>query len=278
MKRTNIENAIDPNHMEISEMKHTIDQELKDIRMSDALKDKIRSRTSFRKPNRIWKTAAGLAAVLVLGGATVSAGYHLLNQIQVNDEVLPKLDSMELVRINTPEAAANEFGTIEKNYGSYSELRNELGITLLDHALSRDHPYMQCHIRTDPKSYAMITVNNFILGDTDNYQLLKDMDRYSYDHGEVYYSPVSLKIDLILGEEQLAHGWDTDYLGMYHFVEQYESAQGYLVNLVEDTIGEEPPADYVSKKIAVFVADGIRYTLTGQVSLDTMKELVDTMK
>ena len=65
---------------------------------------------------------------------------------------------------------------------------------------------------------------------------------------------------------------------MYHFVEQYESAQGYLVNLVEDTIGEEPPADYVSKKIAVFVADGIRYTLTGQVSLDTMKELVDTMK
>ena len=112
MKRTNIENAIDPNHMEISEMKHTIDQELKDIRMSDALKDKIRSRTSFRKPNRIWKTAAALAAVLVLGGATVSAGYHLLNQIQVNDEVLPKLDSMELVRINAPEAAANEFGTI----------------------------------------------------------------------------------------------------------------------------------------------------------------------
>ena len=47
MKRTNIENAIDPNHMEISEMKHTIDQELKDIRMSDALKDKIRSRTAW---------------------------------------------------------------------------------------------------------------------------------------------------------------------------------------------------------------------------------------
>ena len=37
------------------------------------------------------------------------------------------------------------------------------------------------------------------------------------------------------------------YLGMYHFVEQYESAQGYLVNLVEDTIGEEPPADYVAR-------------------------------
>ena len=62
---------------------------------------------------------------------------------------------------------------------------------------------------------------NFILGDTSNYQLLKDIDRYSYDHGTVYFSPVSLKAELILGEEQLAHGWDTDYLGMYRFVEHY---------------------------------------------------------
>ena len=34
----------------------------------------------------------------------------------------------------------------------------------------------------------------------------------------------------------------------------------------------------VSEKIAVFVSDGIRYTLKGRVSVDTMKTIVDTMK
>lgn len=278
MERFDGNNKMNQNCKETSGIKHIIDQELKDVRMSDALKGKIRSRTSCRKSNRIWKTAAAFVAVFVLGGATVSAGYHILNNIQVNDEVLPELDSMEIVRINAPNAAANEYGILEKDYGSYSELRKELDINLLDSELSGDNPYIQCHIRTDPTSFAMITVNNFILGDTGNYQLMEETNRYSYDHGEVYDSPVSLSADLILGEEQMAHGWDTDYLGMYRFVEQYVSAQGYLVNLMEDTIGEEPPADYVSKKMAVFVADGIRYTLAGQVSTDTMKELVDTMK
>lgn len=34
----------------------------------------------------------------------------------------------------------------------------------------------------------------------------------------------------------------------------------------------------MSEKIAVFVSDGIRYTLKGRVSVDTMKTIVDTMK
>lgn len=34
----------------------------------------------------------------------------------------------------------------------------------------------------------------------------------------------------------------------------------------------------MSEKIAVFVSDGIRYTLKGRVSVDTMKIIVDTMK
>ena len=65
---------------------------------------------------------------------------------------------------------------------------------------------------------------------------------------------------------------------MSQFVEQYISKQGYRVNILEDTISETPPEDYVSKKTAIFVADGIRYSLTGQVSMETMKEIVDSMK
>lgn len=278
MEKFNIKNETDRDCMDASGMKHLIDQELKDVRLSEDMKNKIRNRAVCQKPNRLWKTAAAFAAVLVLGGATVSAGYHALNKVHVNDEALPELDPMKIVEMNAPEAAVNEYAFIEKDYSSYLDLKNELGTKLLDSELSSGHPYMQCHIQTDPESYAIIQVNNFILGDTGNYQLLKDADRYSYDHGTVYFSPVSLKADLILGEEQLAHGWDTDYLGMYRFVEQYTSAQGYRVNLLEDTIAETPPEGYVSKKTAVFVADGIRYTLTGQVSIDTMKEIVDTME
>lgn len=269
---------IDP---EKSDMKQIIDRELKNITMSGELKDRIRNRagrTLCRKSNRLWKTAAAAAAVLVIGGATVSAGYHMLNQLLVNGETMPRLDPVEIVKMNAPDAAADEYGLTNKDYRNYSELKEELGTKLLDSELSQDNPYMQCHIMTDTDSFAIITVENFILGDTDNYQLLEGVNRYSYDHGRVYYSPVSLKAELILNEEQMALGWDTEYLGMYRFMENYISRQGYRVNILEDTIAEDPPEDYVSDKTAVFAADGIRYTLTGQVSIETLKEIVDSMK
>ncbi|NBK91471.1 hypothetical protein D5278_05655 [bacterium 1XD21-13] len=263
-------------------MRHIIDQELKDVRMEDELKRRIWSNAIYQRPsrisNRMWKTAAAFAAILVLGGATVSAGYRLLNQIQVNGEVLPELDSMEIVEMNAPDAVEDENGLTDKDYRDYSELKQELGTKLLDSKLSQSTSYMQCHVHTDPDSFAIVTVDNFILGDTSNYRLMEDINRYSYDHGQIYYSPVSLKADLILGEQQMAIGWDTEYLGMSQFVEQYISKQGYRVNILEDTISETPPEDYVSKKTAIFVADGIRYSLTGQVSMETMKEIVDSMK
>ena len=36
--------------------------------------------------------------------------------------------------------------------------------------------------------------------------------------------------------------------------------------------------DYVSEKVAVFVADGVRYSLKGRVSIDTLKNIVNTMR
>ena len=68
-----------------------------------------------------------------------------------------------------------------------------------------------------------------------------------------------------------------DYEGMYEYVESYTSSQGYKVNLIQDTTDAENDQYYVSEKCAVFVADGIRYTLKGRTSLETMKEIVDSM-
>lgn len=65
---------------------------------------------------------------------------------------------------------------------------------------------------------------------------------------------------------------------MYRFVEQFVSEQGYKVNLIEEENDGNQPQNFVSKKIAVFVADGIRYTLTGRTTVDNMKQIVNSMK
>ena len=82
----------------------------------------------------------------------------------------------------------------------------------------------------------------------------------------------------MLFRSQMNNGWDTDYLGLYEFVECYTSAQGYIVNIVQDTTLEKDLENYISEKAAIFVADGIRYSLKGRVSIDVIKNAVSTMK
>ena len=63
-------------------------------------------------------------------------------------------------------------------------------------------------------------------------------------------------------------------------MESYQSKQGYLVNILRATTIEEKDRNmgYKSKCYAIFVADGIRYTLSGSIELEKMKELVDSMQ
>lgn len=133
-------------------------------------------------------------------------------------------------------------------------------------------------IETDNKDFAIITLDNYIIGDTTNYQYLSEEGFYEYNHGEEYYSPVSLTIDMMLSQEQEKNGWESDYLGLYQFKDNYVSEQGYQVNLIEDMTDEGRNPNYVSEKCAVFVADGVRYTLEGRTTFENMKKIVDTMK
>ena len=109
------------------------------------------------------------------------------------------------------------------------------------------------------------------------YMYLEGENKFQYEHGEVYYSPISLSMDLILSQEQLEQGWATDYLGFYEYVESYTSKQGYKVNLIWNSTEENVSEDYISEKCAIFVADGIRYTLCGHTSMEMIKEIVDSM-
>lgn len=258
-------------------LKEKIDLELNSLTFHDNLKDRIMNHKRTKKSFLI-KYAAAAAAIVILSGTTAAAGYYLLNKINVNETVLPELDRMRVIDSIPIDAAADGSGMIHETFTDYGTLKEQMGIPLLDSELAKNNPYIQGSVMTDNKNFAIITVQNYILGDTSNFNYLADEGWYQYDSGEDYFTPVSLTADIILSEDQLATGWDRDYLGMYQYVESYTSAQGYKVNIIEDTTGGEAVNNYISEKYAVFTADGIRYTLKGRTSLDTMKAIVDSMK
>ena len=289
-------------------MKDTIDRELECIVLSEEMKSRIRKKAVSRRRDGVLKWAVVFAAAVILGGTGAAAGYRMLITHSVNGEVLPELDPMRVVEIHIPEGqpaafasaeqpaapapaeqpdsagqgeltgVPDEYGMIQKDYKNYRKIQEELGIHLLDTELSANNPYMQGHIMTDGSDFAMITVENYILGDTGRYQFLEEENRYAYESGNVFLSPISLTVRLILSEEQLNRGWDWEYLGMYRFAESYTSGQGYRVNLVERTLENGDTGNAVLEKSAVFVADGVEYTLRGRVSMETMKGIVETMK
>lgn len=261
-------------------LKEEIDMELNNLVFSDSMKKNVISHKQRKKHISIMKYAAAFAAIFILSGTTVFAAYILLNKVNVNETTLPELDNMEIVSILPISATTDEYGMVNEKFTDYDEMKNKIGIKVLDSEFADNNPYMQGRIQTDNKDFAIITIENYILGDTSNYEYLPGEERYQYEHGQEYYSPITLSMDIILSETQLNNGWDTDYLGFYDYVETYTSAQGYTVNLIQDTIDEENSNvdNYVSEKCAVFVADGIRYTLKGRTSMETLKMIVDSMK
>lgn len=261
----------------IMDIKNQIDWELKEIYISEDLKRRIRTKAKKRKPYQYIKGIVASFVILIFGGTTVFAGYYIYNKVMVNEEILPELDDMYCVQTNKLNMAVDEYGIINAKIDNYQVLQNKLGIKLLSSKLSEENSYMQGKIKTNNKSFAIVSFKNYILGDTKNYSYVVDEDFYTYDHGIEYYSPISLKVEIILNEIQMENGWDIDYLGMYQFKENYISLQGYKVNLLEDTI-KNKTEHYISQKCAIFVADGIRYTLKGRTSFENMKYIVDTME
>ena len=211
----------------------------------------------------------------IVFSSTIYAVKLVNEQSKVNELELPELDPMKITKqIKNGERNIKSQSISRENY---KQIQEHLGVSLLNSELSKDDKYMISDVETDNKDYAIIKCDNYILGDTSNYSY-NDEGFYSYDEGNLYKSPISIQADIILSETQLNNVWTTDYLGMYGFVEQFVSEQGYKVNLIESKNDGNQPQDFVSKKIAVFVADGIRYTLTGRTTVDNMKQIVNSMK
>ena len=236
----------------------------------------MKNNNGRKKSTKKLTIALCMVIFAVVFSSTVYAVKLVNEQSKVNELELPELDSMKITKqIKNREKNIKPQSISRMNY---KQIQEQLGVSLLNSELSKDDRYMITDVETDNKDYAIIKCDNYIIGDTSNYSYNEEDGFYSFDEGNLYKSPISLQADIILSETQLNNVWTTDYLGMYGFVEQFVSEQGYKVNLIEEKNDGNQPQNFVSKKIAVFVADGIRYTLTGRTTVDNMKQIVNSMK
>lgn len=258
------------------DLKNEIDKELEFLTLSDDFiqntMDSAKTHKQIkRKKKRVPLVAAAMLAVLLVG-TTGAAGYYLYQRIQVNDQVLPELDSMTLQEFHEIEGLKSigdeEFPEYELKCKSYNELKNQLKTPLLDTPYSRDASLQDAIYTTDKENSEKIEIKPYITGDTTDVE--KEGKICYYSPGKEFFSPINLRIWTSISEEDLNKESSTDYLGGFEFVEQYVSKQGYKVNIVASDC--EIPSYY-----ALFVADGIQYELSGQVKLDKMKEIIDSM-
>ena len=235
----------------------------------------MKNNNGRKKSTKTLTIALCMVIFAVVFSSTVYAVKLVNEQSKVNELELPELDSMKITKqIKNIEKSIKPQSISKMNY---KQIQEQLGVSLLNSELSKDDKYMISDVETDNKDYAIIKCDNYILGDTSNYSYNEE-GFYSFDEGNLYKSPISFQADIILSETQLNNVWTTDYLGMYGFVEQFVSEQGYKVNLIETKNDGNQPQNFVSKKTAIFVADGIRYTLTGRTTVDNMKQIVNSMK
>ena len=195
--------------MERKEMKRIIDTELNEIVFTDIMKKKVFENSKRRISHSILRYAAIFALTFMIGGTTVFAGYYFLNKVNVNKMTLPELDAMQIVEITPLKAEKDEYGYIYTEFSDYTALQSNIGIDLLESKYATEQFYLQGSMETDRKNYAIIKMKNYITE-------------------EMYYSPISLSMDLILSQEQLEQGWDTDYLGFYEYVESYKIGRAHV--------------------------------------------------
>lgn len=229
------------------------------------------------KQNRVligWKRIVASVIIVVLCCVTVTyAAYNaIMSRTEVNQKLLPDIDEMRCID-EADFLWVDDVPTLT----SYDKLVKLINVDLLDSGLSEESQYMNVTVKSDKENYAMIQVDNFILGDTKNFVLVEGTDHYNCDPGEEYASTITLEIDMILSRDQLETGFDMEYLGDYEYIDSYISELGAKINLLQETTKEITP-ELTTNKIAEFVFDGIKYKVSGRVSIDKMLWIVNSME
>ena len=248
-------------------MKEQIDNELEKFTFHFDMENAKR-----KKRKRIKYNILLTAIAVILLGSTAQAGYTLYTRwFKINGEMLPELESMQKIEVNPLNEEYKVNSTYEKQYDSYEELQNELGVRLLHTNMADNNSFMIITRKTDNVHWTQIKIVACIVGDVTEMKRIEGRNQYTWTPGENFLSPIDLSIDIISSQEQLEIGWNKEYLGAYDFVESYQTQEGYKVNILSSGEANRKPMYQ-----AVFVADGIRYTVRGKVDIMLLKEILNS--
>lgn len=274
----------------MNEIKKAIDETLQEVKFSKSMFEyKSKAKQQKRMLSMPRKRVQVLLCTLMLATTLFASSILLRSIVKVNGQELPELEPMYVVSVSEVESETRDEYGLKKYYRTMAEAEADLDIKLLGTQYTQDNPYISVEYEKIGSGYNLIKVSNYETGDLTDLTLLdEDKDalptqgrnsEYIWTLGDIYKTPVDLEIEIISSEEQPF--LDTEYLGYFEYVETYTSGKGYRVNILQDAIDADAQVDlnrYRPQIKAIFVAEGIRYTLSGRVPMETMKELIETME
>ena len=254
--------------MTMNKIKKQINNELSKVSLSENTINNIKN---WKENEKI--SISKITTLILLTCIVSFSAVYAVNKIfstSVNGEEMPALDNMSIIKVKDVENYdKDDYGVIRKKYDNIGQLESELGVRFLSSIYSENNPYKLIKYKKIGEGYNLIEIGAYIVGDLTNIEYQEEYDYYSFTAGENYQTPVDLKIEIISDESQ--QPFDTEYLGVYEYLETITQKDGYKVNLLESkALGK-------NEICAIFVADGIRYTLSGHVEIDEMIDIVNSM-
>lgn len=284
----------------MNEIKKGIDAGLSDMRASADFLNRADPEEKRRKKYGGWhhSAVAVILCCLLFGTAVFGAVtlFHL--RISVNDEVIPKLDPMSAIEVKSVEGEPNEDGYLQKSYSGLDKLEEELGVAVLTSPMAEGNPYVKVWYERLGDTCHTIHLDDYIMGDLEDIRPVTQEEwdsldasvewndgSYIWSKGSEYKSPVNMKIQILSDPEQ--EEISMDYMGYYEYVKTITSKQGFKVNILQDSLekadlpkGEWEQIEdwYVPRVEAVFVANGMFYTLSGMVGIETMENIINSLE
>lgn len=249
----------------MSKFKELIDKEIGDITISETIIENIKRGKKSKEQFQINK----VIPIMIMFAFFIPTVYAVTNifSLRVNGEEIPSLDNLGVIEVKTVgELNDNMF---QKKYNKISEVEDDLGITFLGSNLC-DEDYHLIEYTRLGKGYHYIEIGAYIVGDLKNITYNEETNYYDWNYGNEYQTPINLKIEINSDPEQ--QPFDTEYLGFYEYLETIETDNVGRVNILQKTGTKGKPG-----LCAIFVSNGIRYTLTGHIHEETMIDIINSM-
>lgn len=239
------------------ELHKKMHEELSEISLSGDFTTRVMEqvRTKENKKQFFKKTGLAFAVnVFIILIPFCALGMYIYENISVNQQVLPELLPMEVKMVSYLNAETTDHIFYQTERTDYEEVEKELGIQLLEiDGMTLEKDFV-IHYLSDDGNWIRLSLEKFF---------------------SVKEVPIDLEINIMTSETQKKLGWDHEYLGYYQFIETIQINQ-IPIHLLQDTAATSN-SEMQSEKTAVFVYNGIRYIISGRISIDDFKSLLEQL-